>query len=460
MSPPPAASCSRATALGLAAVTATAGFVLAPAAAQAATGTVYYVDDSTGAGCTDSGPGTEAEPFCTIQPAANAATAGDTVLIEDGYMNQYSQNVTISNSGTATAPITFASTGLPYFITSGGLTVSGSYVDITGAQIQNAEGGPLTVTGSHVTFDRDEIGGEDYPALQTGAGVADLTVTRSFLHSFSAGSMIVLGRQNTGDVISTDVMDPQVSGSAGAAVTVSDDSGTDLTGNTLNGICNAGFQVTGSTGTSIENNVFGEGTSSCAAGSAAIVSVDGASAPSTTEGYNVLDTADGTVAPFSSGYAPQGAEDDQVTGFDMNSDSYAGDTAAEGTADPDAPGELATDIYGSLGQESAYSNPAQPDSNVAWWTSDNAPAPSIGENGPSAVVMNVTVASSQTIGVITAYPTGPGYSRPGVSNLNFAPGEIVPNLVMVAVGPGFGLALYNQSKGATNLVVDYYGYFS
>ena len=51
---------------------------------------------------------------------------------------------------------------------------------------------------------------------------------------------------------------------------------------------------------------------------------------------------------------------------------------------------------------------------------------------PITFVMNVTVASAQKIGVITADP----------------------------IGPGFGLALYNQSKGTTNLVVDHYGCFS
>ena len=39
-----------------------------------------YVNVSA-ANCSDTGPGSQAVPFCQIQPAANAATAGDTVYI-------------------------------------------------------------------------------------------------------------------------------------------------------------------------------------------------------------------------------------------------------------------------------------------------------------------------------------------------------------------------------------------
>jgi hypothetical protein len=71
-----------------------------------------------------------------------------------------------------------------------------------------------------------------------------------------------------------------------------------------------------------------------------------------------------------------------------------------------------------------------------------------------AAVMNVTVTRPRAGGDITAFAT-PG-SLPNASNLNFTAGQTVPNLVMV----GSPTALYNNSVGSTDLVVDMYGFFS
>lgn len=54
-------------------------------------------------------------PYCSIQAVANAATAGDTVMIGGGQQNYFKQSLTISNSGTATAPITFEPAAVHYF---------------------------------------------------------------------------------------------------------------------------------------------------------------------------------------------------------------------------------------------------------------------------------------------------------------------------------------------------------
>ncbi|HVL96838.1 MAG TPA: right-handed parallel beta-helix repeat-containing protein, partial [Solirubrobacteraceae bacterium] len=51
----------------------------------------------------DSNPGTEAAPWRTIQKAANTLRAGETALVAGGL---YIENVTITRSGTATAPFT------------------------------------------------------------------------------------------------------------------------------------------------------------------------------------------------------------------------------------------------------------------------------------------------------------------------------------------------------------------
>ncbi len=53
----------------------------------------------------DAGPGTQEQPWRTVQRAANAASAGDTVWILDG---TYNEQVTIRSAGSASAPITFS----------------------------------------------------------------------------------------------------------------------------------------------------------------------------------------------------------------------------------------------------------------------------------------------------------------------------------------------------------------
>jgi hypothetical protein len=67
-----------------------------------ASGKAYYVAPSG----SDSNPGTSAAPFKTIMKAASVATAGVTVHVADG---TYRETITSSNSGTASAYITFQS---------------------------------------------------------------------------------------------------------------------------------------------------------------------------------------------------------------------------------------------------------------------------------------------------------------------------------------------------------------
>ena len=45
-----------------------------------------------------------------------------------------------------------------------------------------------------------------------------------------------------------------------------------------------------------------------------------------------------------------------------------------------------------------------------------------------------------------------------MSNLNFVPGQTVPNLVMVRIGTNAKISLYN-SAGSTDLIADVVGYF-
>jgi uncharacterized protein (DUF1501 family) len=74
----------------------------------------------------------------------------------------------------------------------------------------------------------------------------------------------------------------------------------------------------------------------------------------------------------------------------------------------------------------------------------------------ASVVMNVTVTEPTSSGFATVYPAGA--SRPDASNLNFVPGQTVPNLVVAKLGDGGRVTIFN-SAGATHVVADVLGSF-
>ena len=77
--------------------------------------------------------------------------------------------------------------------------------------------------------------------------------------------------------------------------------------------------------------------------------------------------------------------------------------------------------------------------------------------GALAVVMNVTVAEPTAPGYLTVWPTGD--ARPDISNLNFQPGQTVPNLVTVALGIDGRVSVFNES-GASHVLFDVVGFYS
>ena len=78
--------------------------------------------------------------------------------------------------------------------------------------------------------------------------------------------------------------------------------------------------------------------------------------------------------------------------------------------------------------------------------------------GVSAVVLNVTVTGSSAGGFLTAFPAGT--TRPNASNLNFGTGQTIANLVIVKVGTGGAVTLFNGSAGTAHVLVDVAGYFT
>ncbi len=138
---------------------------------------------------------------------------------------------------------------------------------------------------------------------------------------------------------------------------------------------------------------------------------------------------------------------------------------------------LVADVAGWYGTGTATSgaryNPVTPSRILDTRAGDGAPAGPLGagrtldlqvagrggvpSTGVSAVVLNVTVTEPSTIGFVTAFPTGE--ARPLASNLNFNPGQTVPNLVVVKVGADGKASLYNAA-GSVHLIADVAGWYA
>jgi hypothetical protein len=77
--------------------------------------------------------------------------------------------------------------------------------------------------------------------------------------------------------------------------------------------------------------------------------------------------------------------------------------------------------------------------------------------GATAVIANVTATNPSSMGYLTAWPAG--NEQPVASNLNFAPGQSVPNLVMLKIGAGGQVSIFNE-LGTTDVIVDVMGFVS
>jgi len=77
--------------------------------------------------------------------------------------------------------------------------------------------------------------------------------------------------------------------------------------------------------------------------------------------------------------------------------------------------------------------------------------------GVPAVVLHVTVTNPNAGSYLTVYPNGS--LVPTASNLNFGPGQTVPNLVVVRVGSGGMVNVYNAA-GSADVIFDVAGWYS
>ena len=74
-----------------------------------------------------------------------------------------------------------------------------------------------------------------------------------------------------------------------------------------------------------------------------------------------------------------------------------------------------------------------------------------------AVVLVVTAVGGTSTSYLTVYPYGSG--RPNTSNLNWTPGDMVPNLVTVRVGGGGQVNIFNAA-GSVDVIADLVGYYA
>jgi hypothetical protein len=82
-------------------------------------------------------------------------------------------------------------------------------------------------------------------------------------------------------------------------------------------------------------------------------------------------------------------------------------------------------------------------------------------NDASAVVANVTVSESTSPGYVTAFPAPASGTPapPAASDVNFAPGQVIANRVIIPVGSGGKIDLYNYT-GSVKVDVDLNGYYT
>ncbi len=163
--------------------TTTVDFSLTPSSAG---GDTYYVS-TTG---DDSNPGTESQPWRTIQHAAETMTAGDTVLIRGGVYNE--RVFTTLSGNTTDGYITFSAypnetpvidgTG----VTTGdnGFVISHSYIKLIGLEIRNwDENGIWIENAGHMEISDCEVHHVFY-GIGAADGTHDFELNRVEMHHF------------------------------------------------------------------------------------------------------------------------------------------------------------------------------------------------------------------------------------------------------------------------------------
>src|SRR6266536_1334382 len=253
------------------ATTALVGLNVRGAAAAAA---VLYVDRNNPS-CSDTGPGTSTQPFCTIKPAASQATAGQTVQVASG---TYPELVTVSNSGAPGSPIVFSAAPGASVTVSGqanGFKLAGkSYVTIQGFTVANTSsyGFYVSSSSSNVIVSGNTVSNIASNGIyvttlssnvtvsgNTVSGVNGVGIYVNTLSNVTVSGNTVSGTQSHAIYVSPSssnvtVNDNQVSGITGYGFWANSSSGVTVSGNTISNTSNYGLHVDTSSNVTVSGN--------------------------------------------------------------------------------------------------------------------------------------------------------------------------------------------------------------
>ncbi|WP_329565297.1 PKD domain-containing protein [Kitasatospora sp. NBC_01266] len=333
-------------------------------------------------GCTDTGSGTQAAPFCTIQAAVDAAQPGQTVQVAAA---TYREQVTLTHSGEPGKPITvrggdirngLSTLPLVGFDPGGtaadhGFVLNGVHdVTITGLGIRGSLGAVQLADTQLVTLDGNIMGGStsgpQTAGIHLSGTTASTTISRNIVRGL-ARTAIVVDAGVTGTILTTNAVDNQA---GGAGIQITDAPGTVITSNTVSSVCGPAIGLLGNSSKAVvENNVLatgfdtGKNAPACdPSQGTAKLSVSADSVPGTVADYNLADpfgnapvynwagTSYATAADFTKAVPQQGAHD--ITAdphYSGNPDTalpIGSNSPGIDSADANAPGELTTDLYG------------------------------------------------------------------------------------------------------------------
>ncbi|MFD0571227.1 right-handed parallel beta-helix repeat-containing protein [Kitasatospora gansuensis] len=216
--------------------------------------TVLHVDRRSKQ-CSDAGSGSAAAPFCTVQAGADAARAGQTVLVHEG---GYQEQVTVRQSGEPGRPIVIQATGWDQptwpdveISTYGneqrprGFVLSGVHdVTVRGFRFWTSSEAVLVENSQRVTVERNQADNSGRlgptPAIRLAGATTGAVVRRNHvLYNESHGIAVDAGV--TGAVVSTNV----IVANRGGGVVATDAPDTVITSNTLIGNCAGGVALVG-----------------------------------------------------------------------------------------------------------------------------------------------------------------------------------------------------------------------
>ena len=150
------------------------------------------MDSSSGS---DANPGTQAQPWKTIQKAAQIIVPGDTISVLAG---TYPERVTISRSGTSGAPITFQAEGA---VVTQGFTVKANYIAIKGFEITDTpndfvNGPGIYVDGTNCDLENNYVHYATRDGMLLFKNSSNCTVRNNRLYRNSQAGIEVYGQNH------------------------------------------------------------------------------------------------------------------------------------------------------------------------------------------------------------------------------------------------------------------------